>query len=52
MKLYVINRTDWLAATSKGQIPEGCLISMGSLWCYVRFTPEQRNSYSYGICEA
>ena len=52
MKIYVIRREDCLVALTSGQIPEGCLLCVGSLWCEVAFTSEQRANYTFPICEA
>jgi hypothetical protein len=51
VKLYVILTENFFEALALGQIKDGNLVGGGSLWCYVRFTDEEKNNYKFSICE-
>lgn len=46
-KLYIIRRIDFFDAQLKGQIPEGSLMQMGTLWCTLALTDEEAEKYTY-----
>lgn len=50
-KLYIIRRQDFFDALLKGQIPEGCIMGVGSLWMDLALTEEEKNKYTFPICE-
>lgn len=50
-KLYVIRTQDFFNALTKGQIPECSLKYVGSLWTELLLTEEEKNKYTFPICE-
>lgn len=50
-KLYVIRTQDFFEAQTRGQIPEGSIMRAGSLWMDLALTEEEKNKYTFPICE-
>jgi hypothetical protein len=51
MKLYKLNRADWLTPEVLEWAPEDCITAFGSLWILVRLHPIEASACPVAICE-